>query len=102
MSSPLAKARTDPVDGRVAGNAWLRCRVERVDDVRRDAAAGGDIVSVAARPVPNGGTLLAVDGRPAAARARRPSPATATDAAAGLDPLLEFVSKLCGILGRKV
>src|SRR5204863_7145624 len=80
----------------------LRCRVECVDDVGRDATTGGHVVSVAACPVADSGALFAIDRRPSSTRARRASPPAATDPAACVDPLLQVVSQLCGVLGRKV
>ena len=86
----------------LSGNDGLCCRVERVDDVGRDASAGGHVVSVAARPVADRRALFAIDRRsPAARSGRTTAPATA-DPAARVDPLLQVVPKLCGILGRKV
>ena len=84
------------------GNCLLRCRVKCVDDVGGDASAGGHVVPVAACPITDCSALFAIDRRPTAARSSRTPASAAADPSAGVHPLLQVVSKLCGILVRKI
>lgn len=76
--------------------------VEGVDDVGGDATASGHVVSVTARPFPNGGTLLAVDRGAAFTRGGSAAPATTAYPAAGFHPRLERIAEFRGVFTRKV
>src|SRR5882724_8744639 len=88
--------------GRRSGNCQLSCRVKCVDDVGGDPSAGGYVVPVAACPIADCGALFAIDRCPPTARSSRTSAPAATDPPACVQPLLQVVSKPCGILVRKV
>jgi hypothetical protein len=76
-------------------------RVERVDDVGRDAAARRHIVPVTTGPIADRGALLTVDGPAAPPCAGTPAAPT-SNATAGRYPLLQIAAQFRGILGRKV
>ncbi|ABK72263.1 hypothetical protein MSMEG_6093 [Mycolicibacterium smegmatis MC2 155] len=97
------KRRTGECPARRAGNLPLSCRVECVDHVGRNPAAGRHIVSVAAGPFADRSALLTVDGTAATGRGGRGATAfTSADATARLDPLLQIVAQLRGVFCGKV
>jgi hypothetical protein len=100
IAAGLLRGQRNISDESVTGSG---CGVKRLDDFRRNAASGRDLVSISPGPVADGGTLLAID-RGAAAGTGAPgaTPPTTADPPARVDPLLEFVPEFGRILCRKV
>ena len=76
--------------------------MECVDNLGGDPASGRNAVAITPRPITNRGTLFPIDRGTTTAGTGGATTAAPTDAAAGLDPLLQIIPQLGGVLRGEI